>query len=255
MSLYFDSVGHGDDVVFLHGWAMNGMVFKRVAEKLADDFTCHLADLPGCGASAMVEPYSLERIVQAIDETFPWPVHVVGWSLGGAAAASWALARPEKIRSLTLVASSPSFAQRPDWPGATPMPVLQQFTDNLSGDWKGTLKRFISLQTMGGGEARAIARELVDDLFSHGEPDSAALKAGLEILRDTDLRNKVGALDLPVLLQYGDRDAMTPLSAGQWLQQTIKGAQLHTYRGAAHVPFLSHLDEFVTAQRAFLRSV
>ncbi|MBB5192958.1 pimeloyl-[acyl-carrier protein] methyl ester esterase [Silvimonas terrae] len=255
MSVYFDTLGQGETVVFLHGWAMNRMVFKRVAGQLADEYSCALVDLPGCGSSATLSPYTLDALVAAVDQTFPFPVHVVGWSLGGAVATRWALTQPEKIRSLTLVASSPSFAQRDDWPQATPLAVLQQFTDNLAGDWKGTLKRFISLQTMGGGEARAIARELVDDLFNNGEPDPSALQRGLDILRETDLRPEVGALDLPVMLHYGDRDAMTPLAAGEWLAQHIKGAQLHAYRGAAHVPFLSHLDEFVAAQRAFLRSV
>lgn len=252
MSLYFESVGHGADVVFLHGWAMNGMVWRQVTEALSDDFCCHRVDLPGCGRSDTVTPYTLQQLVDTVDAAFPLPVHVVGWSLGGAVAAQWALQQAEKIRSLTLVASSPSFAQREDWSCATPMSVLQQFTDNLGGDWRGTLKRFVSLQTMGGGEARELARRLIDDLFGHGEPDAAALKAGLEILRDTDLRADVGRLALPVLLQYGDRDAMTPLAAGQWLEQHIAGAQRVTHRGAAHVPFLSHLADFVAAQRRFL---
>ncbi|GAB7128142.1 pimeloyl-ACP methyl ester esterase BioH [Silvimonas sp. JCM 19000] len=253
MSLYFESIGQGADVVFLHGWAMNGMVWRQVTAALADEFCCHRVDLPGCGRSDSITPYTLDQLVSAVDAAFPLPVHVVGWSLGGAVATQWALQQSEKVRSLTLVAASPSFAQRADWPCATPLPVLQQFTDHLGGDWRGTLKRFVALQTMGGGEARELARQLIDDLFGHGEPDAAALKAGLDILRDTDLRAEVGKLALPVLLQYGDRDAMTPLAAGQWLAEQIAGAQLVTHRGAAHVPFLSHLADFVAAQRQFLR--
>ena len=65
-----------------------------------------------------------------------------------------------------------------------PAATLDQFFSQLHADWRGTLKRFIGLQAMGDAAARAVARELTQDLFSHGEPPLAALEHGLEILRD-----------------------------------------------------------------------
>ncbi|KAF0812049.1 Pimeloyl-[acyl-carrier protein] methyl ester esterase [Andreprevotia sp. IGB-42] len=255
MSIHFDTVGHGESVVWLHGWAMNGTVWQQVANAMADDYCHHLVDLPGHGHSPALQPLTLDGMVAALAAAFPLPVHVVGWSLGGAVASTWALRHPAQVRSLTLVASSPCFAQRDDWPGAMPASTLAQFAANLGDDWRGTLKRFISLQTLGSPTARELSKTLLSDLLQHGKPDPAALREGLDILRDTDLRSDIGKLDLPMLLQYGDRDMLSPLAAAQWLAAQQPQARLVVHHGAAHVPFLSHLDDFVAAQRRFIATV
>ncbi len=255
MSLYVETLGCGPDLVLLHGWGMNGAVWRHVAAHLAEDYCVHLVDLPGHGRSGMVEPYTLDELVREIDAAFPLPLHVVGWSLGGAVALRWALLQPEKIQSLTLVASTPCFAQRDDWSAGMPADTLAQFTAQLAGDWRGTLKRFIALQAMGDAEAKAVARALTGELFSHGEPAQAALALGLAILRDTDLREQVAGVTCPVLLQYGDKDTLTRLGAAEWLAQMLPHAELVVHRGAAHAPFLSHAADFVAAQLRFLARI
>lgn len=255
MNLYVETHGRGPDVVLLHGWGMNGTVWRHVVPKFSAGYCLHLVDLPGHGKSGMIDPFTLDELASELDRAFPWPVHVVGWSLGGAVATQWALGRPDKIRSLTLVASTPCFVQRADWLPAMPSATLEQFFAQLHADWRGTLKRFIGLQAMGDEAARAVARELGHDLFSHGEPPLAALEHGLEILRDTDLRARVHELHCPVLLQYGDRDMLTPLGAGQWLAGVVPQAKLVVHPGAAHAPFLSHADDFAAEQKAFLDRV
>lgn len=255
MSLFIETRGHGPDVVLLHGWAMNGSVWTKVADALAQDFCVHVVDLPGHGKSEAVRALTLDSVVDELQTAFPWPVQVVGWSLGGAVATQWALRCPAQVRSLTLVASSPCFAQRDDWPCATTAETLNQFAANLLQDWQGTLKRFIGLQVLGDSSARQLARELTRDLLLHGKPNLQALEEALEILRATDLRARLPELSCPILLQFGDRDALTPLAAAQWLAQTLPAARYELHRGAAHVPFVSHLAPFIAAQRSFLLGV
>jgi pimeloyl-[acyl-carrier protein] methyl ester esterase len=191
-------------------------------------------------------------MVAAVDAAFPYPVQIIGWSLGGAVAAQWAITRPEKVKSLTLVASSPCFMQRDDWRSAMPATVLAQFAEALQSDWQGTLKRFISLQAMGDASARAVTKELLADLFKHGEPSVTALAEGLAMLRDTDIRQQISQITCPVLLQYGDRDTLTPLPAGHWLKSQLADVQLLVHQGAAHAPFLSHRADFLATQLRFL---
>ncbi|MBM5570168.1 MULTISPECIES: pimeloyl-ACP methyl ester esterase BioH [Deefgea] len=250
--MWIETRGRGPDVVLLHGWAMNSTVWNGIVDELAQHFCVHLVDLPGHGASPAASPLSLQMMVDAVDAAFPWGAQVIGWSLGGAVAAQWALQQPEKVKSLTLVASSPCFMQRDDWRAAMPSTVLAQFAEALQSDWQGTLKRFISLQAMGDASARAVTKELLADLFKHGEPSVAALSEGLVILRDTDLREQISQILCPVLLQYGDRDTLTPLPAGHWLKSQLSDAQLFVHQGAAHAPFLSHRDDFLAAQLDFL---
>ena len=77
---------------------------------------------------------------------------------------------------------------------------------------------------------------------------------GLAILRDTDLRACLAELACPVLLQYGERDRMTPPQAGEWLAAQLD-AQLILHPGAGHAPFISHEAAFLAAQQDFLARV
>lgn len=251
MSLYIESQGHGDDVVLIHGWGIHGAVWNRIAAALASDHCVHIVDLPGCGDSAMVEPYDLASLADTLAEAFPLPVHVVGWSLGGAVGMQWALRRPGALRSLTLCASSPCFMQRPDWPSATPPDTLATFANSLADDYAATLEMFLALQVMGSRDGRAVLRSLQASLAERAAPARDALMAGLDILQTADLRPEVAAIDCPVLLQYGERDRMTPPEAGHWLAQTLDG-EMVMHAGAGHSPFISHEQDFLAAQRRFL---
>lgn len=254
MRMYIETQGHGEDLVLIHGWGIHGAVWQRVAEQLAAHYCVHVVDLPGCGGSAMQQPYTLQTLAATLDEAFPLPLHVLGWSLGGAVAVAWALQQPDKLRSLTLCASSPSFMQRPDWTHATPAATLAAFADGLSHDYAATLEMFLGLQVMGSRDGRAVLRSLQHSLASRPAPGPAALQAGLDILRDTDLRARIADLACPLLLQFGDRDRMTPPQAGEWLAEH-GGGQLLMHAGAGHAPFISHEPAFVAAQLAFLASV
>ncbi|MBV8660075.1 MAG: pimeloyl-ACP methyl ester esterase BioH [Burkholderiales bacterium] len=251
MTLYIETQGSGEDVVLIHGWGIHGAVWSRIAAALAEHYCVHVVDLPGCGASAMCEPYTLDALAAALDEAFPLPVHVVGWSLGGAVGMAWALAQPDKVRSLSLCASSPSFMQRPDWPHATPAATLQNFASSLADDYEATLNMFLALQVMGSKDGRGVLRALQSSLSARPAPVREALMAGLDILQTEDLRPRVAAIACPMLLHYGTHDRMTPPEAGQWLAE-LTGATLLMHEGAGHAPFISHEAGFIKAQQAFL---
>lgn len=251
MSLYVETQGQGGDLVLLHGWGIHGAVWQRVAEQLAQDFCVHLVDLPGCGGSEMIAPYNLAELAGRLDAAFPLPVHVLGWSLGGAVAMQWALTMPDKVRSLSLCASSPCFMQRPDWPHATPADTLATFARGLAGNYAATLDMFLGLQVMGSPDGRQVLRSLKASLAARAAPSPAALMAGLDILKDADLRAEVSKLACPILLQYGGRDRMTPPAVGDWLAATT-GGELVLHAEAGHAPFFSHEAAFIAAQRDFL---
>ena len=253
MSLHVEVLGRGEDLVLLHGWAMHGGIWHGVAEQLAEHFCVHLVDLPGHGYSGVVEPYGLDAIAARVAAEFPHPVHVLGWSLGGAVAMRWALDYPLALRKLVLVASSPCFQQRDDWPVAMQRDVLARFARELKTNYEVTLRRFIALQALGGAANREVLRSLQDKLFERGKPAEQVLGSGLELLRDVDMRHELQHLDLPTLLIYGERDALTPSAAGRWLADTLPDNQLLLLKDASHAPFISHADLFVQQVLAFLR--
>jgi len=194
----------------------------------------------------------LDAIVEQLSAQFDEPLNVCGWSLGGKVALRWAQLHPAQVEKLVLVASTPCFVQRDDWQCAMAGAVLQEFAHALTLHFQLTLQRFLALQMRGSEAERAVLLELRARMFSRGEPDVASLQAGLQILRDTDLRMMLPQLAQAALVIAGERDSLIPAAASAYLAQQMPDARLVSIAGAAHAPFLSHADIFVEQITSFL---
>ena len=123
LPLAFERVGNGPQpILFVHGSFASSRWWQPVAELLpADEFTCYLPDLCGCGRSRRSEDPASYRVEQQvadlsalIEQLDLYNLHLVGHSLGAAIALTYAATNPTRLRSLTLV-STPS-------PAGTPTP-------------------------------------------------------------------------------------------------------------------------------------
>ena len=254
MSLHVEVSGHGAPLAMLHGWGMHGGVWGDAVAQLAQSFTVHTVDLPGCGRSPALATTNLDTLVCALSEHFGKPVSVCGWSLGGQVALHWALREPAKINKLIVVASTPCFSAREDWPFGMPREVLEKFAAELEQDHAATLRRFIALQLRGSENERALLAQMRAQLFSRGKPDRDALRAGLDILRDVDQRGELAEIRQQTLVIAGQRDKLTPPGASNYLAHAMPNARLVEIAGAAHVPFLSHPEQFVETVKGFLNA-
>lgn len=235
-------------LVYLHGWGLHGGIWAETAVQLPG----LMPDLPGYGDVATVSPYNAEALADALAATLPDDAAVCGWSLGGMLALALAARHPAKVSRLVLVATNPAFVSRPDWPHGLAPEVLAGFAQALSGDYKATLLRFLSLQARGGDQARAVIERLRGSVFLRGEPAVDALAAGLDLLREVDLRHAVASVRCPVLVVHGAYDMLCPPEAGRWLAENLPDARLAMHERAAHAPFLSHPDWFAAELKGFL---
>ncbi len=252
MALCTHTSGTGADVFLLHGWGLHSAVWDGFAEDLAGDVRVTAVDLPGHGGSPPQGVFSLSDAVDAVLEAAPSNAVWLGWSLGGTVALEAAARCPDRVRRLVLMASNPRFVVGADWPGMDPS-VLEQFATGLADDYRGTLQRFLALVARGAdGEAgtlRALRRR-----FAAGEPpDAGALRAGLEILRNTDLRSRLGELTMPVLAVLGERDTLVPVGIRPLLAAALRCGRVETVPAAGHAPFLSHPRVCARLLRDFLQ--
>jgi pimeloyl-[acyl-carrier protein] methyl ester esterase len=254
MSLHVESIGNGEPLLLLHGWGMHSGMWDRVAKELAQSHRVHLVDLPGHGRSAACAPYELDTLVQQLSTQFTEPLTLCGWSLGGQLAMRWADLHPAQINKLILVATTPCFVQKENWSCAMAADTLQEFAASLLQNYALTLKKFLALQLRGSENERELLLELRARLFANGEPDVAALTGGLNILRDTDLRLHLSGIKTPTLLMAGERDTLTPSAASEQMAKNMPDAKLVVIKGAAHAPFLSHPDQFLTAVLSFMKN-
>ena len=151
----------------IHGWGMNSGAWESVRPALEVDYSMHWVDLPGYGVNSDILANSMDDIVGLILPHIPEGSHLMGWSLGGLVAQAIAEKahknHTNKIKSLTLVASSPKFSQSDDWEQAISAEILNNFSKNLQDDVEGTLKRFVALQFMGVKGAKDLQRALIDN--------------------------------------------------------------------------------------------
>ena len=251
MSLHVESYGQGAPLLLIHGWGMHSGVWGSVSERLAENFRVHCVDLPGHGFN-VGRDLQLNSLVDELCAQFSEPVSLCGWSLGGQIAMRWAMRHPQQVQRLVLVASTPCFVQQPDWPWAMPPETLDDFSTALLKNPRATLMRFVALQARGSEREREVLSYLRERVFSRGEPDVAALQAGLEILRVTDLRGQLEQITQTTLVVSGERDLLTPPAAQTWLAHTLPNARLQMIAGAAHAPFVSHADIFVQHTTDFM---
>lgn len=230
------------NLVFVHGWGIGKAVWHASCERLAAHYPVHCVDLPGYGNSAPDADFMASA--HALAAALPDECVLCGWSLGGMLALQAALIAPQCIKRLILVGTSPSFTQRGDWPDAQPLELLSTFSSAVADDAATTLQRFIALLNQGDSQGRALGRMLNRQLKEGTLPDTATLLSGLNWLRDVDLRQQLGALNIPTLLIHGENDPLMPLAAARWLHERLPAAQLEVFPGAAHAPFLNDPERF-----------
>jgi len=249
MKLWHETNGKGNDLVLLHGWGMNSAVWEPVIDRLDQHFTVTSVDLPGHGFSTMPDAGAtdLNDWSDAIAAVVPDNAIWLGWSLGGLLALQAALNRITNIRALFMVTATPSFIQRDGWQCAMPEQTLTQFSQNLKADVKTTLTRFLSLQIKGCDNARDLLKQLRSGFAERPPATFHALQTGLGFLRDTDLRQYLKEIDIPVHWLYGNRDTLTPACAADEIGAMMPAATSQIIKGAAHVPFLSHLEQVMPA--------
>lgn len=239
MTLHVEVSGNGPDLVLLHGWGMNAAVWGELATELAQHFRLHCVDLPGHGASPACAPCTLDALADLLAAALPPRVAVCGWSFGGQVALNWALRKPDQIERLVLLAATPRFVRGAGWDCGIDAAVLDDFARGLAHDYRATLQRFTALQARADTHPRMVLRRLREHILAHGEPDVAALGAGLRLLKETDMRDRLERIAQPALILHGERDTLVPLAAGEYLQRVLPHAVIEVFAGTAHVLFIA----------------
>ena len=91
-------------------------------------------------------------------------------------------------------------------------------------------------------------------MLSRPEPHPEALRLGLTLLAELDLRPELRALTVPALHLFGRLDALVPAEvierwpASQALQQT------HLFATSSHAPFMTESNQFVRIVLKFVEA-
>ncbi|MCF7985841.1 MAG: pimeloyl-ACP methyl ester esterase BioH [Thiohalocapsa sp.] len=244
------------DLVMLHGWGMNSAVWGDTAASLPIPVAPYPLDLPGHGGAPFDAARSdlvdwADACLSRAPERAVW----LGWSLGGLVALQAALQAPKRVRALVLIGSTPRFVQAVDWRVAMPEDLLGQFSEQLLQDPASTSERFLALQVRGSEGERATLRALRAELADQPPARADALAAGLDLLRDGDLRGRLPDVRPPTLWVFGERDTLVPAEVAERVRILMPDAQTRIIQGAGHAPLLSHPGQTGDEIGDFLRTI
>ncbi|CUB03000.1 alpha/beta fold hydrolase [Marinomonas fungiae] len=238
-------------IFLVPGWAMPKEVFHEVAKLLSESFYVVLANLPGVSvdpnwhkANRFGPNYDIDALAEQLIRAAPKPCWWIGWSLGGMVANYIAARRSSCVKGVISVASAPKFVASSDWPMGMAQETYTQFFDLVKQYPEKGLRRFLSLQTQGAQDPKALTKMLAG-LQPKELIDPEALIRGLALLETLDVRREIALLDLPNLHVFGVNDALV---AEAKVVQAMPSNPLQTIvslPNMAHQPFLEAPSQFV----------
>jgi pimeloyl-ACP methyl ester carboxylesterase len=172
--------------------------------------------------------------------TLGGPVHLVGHSFGGLVSRAAALAAPHAFRSLTLLDSGPSAVVAP---AADNLALLAQALPFVDMETIWAAKRQLEAPT----EPVPPSREIEDWMhrrFLANHPTSL-LRIAEQLLSEPDRVDELAALDLPLLVAYGETEDAWPPPLQEVMAERLGAAHI-VISGAGHSPAADQPE--VTAQ-------
>ena len=222
-----------ETVVLLHGFAGTRHAWDLVADRLDPERYRPLAlDLRGHGEARDARPITFGACVEDVAAQAPERFVLCGYSLGGRVALHVALAHPERVSRLVLVASTAGIED----------PALRAerraADERLAADTeRGTIEEFAerwSRQPLFAGTPSGALAFWRADLLRNDPAALAAVLRGIGAGAMEPLWDRLGELaGLPVTIIAGERDGRYT-SLGRRIAAAVPGARLLVVPGAGH---------------------
>ena len=154
------------------------------------------------------------------------------------------------VRKVALIAASPCFVQRPDWPDGMTMERFEAFAGAVGEQPQRARMRFAALSALGDSDPRASRGAMSALIEQPPLPSLPALSQGLDWLRDQDLRDVMHELSADMMFVHGEQDRVIDVAAARSAAEACSANWL-CVPGAAHLPWLRgglpELCDWVTA--------
>jgi pimeloyl-ACP methyl ester carboxylesterase len=250
------TMGHGRDVLLLHGLGGTRASLFETAATLSQRYRVHAPDLPGFGSSCKPARggynarWFAEMMLGMMDEREIPSAHIVGNSLGGRIALEMAMIAPERVGALGLLCPAVAWVKR----GLHPLVRLLRpefgliphgFSHNTvaSQFWSMFFDRDLI--------DPAVADLMVDE-FRRIYHSPGARLAFLSSARNIYLEAPYGhrgfyprlaQLTRPALFVWGSHDRLIPPGFSRHVSKWLPSAEQVTIEHCGHVPQVERPDE------------
>ncbi|MYS81785.1 alpha/beta fold hydrolase [Embleya scabrispora] len=238
---YIDG-GSGVPLVLVHGGESDRTQFATLRAHLGGGIRAISYDQRDSGITVNPPvPFTLadlaDDLVDLLDALGLQSAHLLGTSFGGAVAQHVSLRHPERVASLILVATTPSFAM-----GGKSIDRLLNMShedrQNAVADYFVTPEGRPKLQN------RAARTLTVRD------PEQSARRH--DVARQHEVRDRLGEISAPTLIVHGTEDRLAPWDGAVLMGQLIPNAELRSIEGGRHAIAMEFADTIAPWVREFL---
>ena len=246
-------------ILLLHGFGASLQTWDAWATRLETDFRVIRLDLPGFGLTGpdtvtrpegdYTDARAMVVLAALMDQLGLQHATVVGHSMGGRIAWTFAALRPERVERLALLAPD-GFASAGFAYGVAPkVPLLLRALPYVlpTALLRPTLAAAYASPAMVTDD---LVRRYRDMLLAPGVRTAIVARTGQQVLVDpVPLLRRIQA---PTLLLWGQQDTMIPAANAADYQQVMPGAGLAVFSGVGHLLHEEAPDASVQALRTLL---
>lgn len=162
--------------------------------------------------------------------------HVVGASMGGMIAQRMAIARPQRLLTLTSIMSSSGARHLP---GPHPRVLQVMLARPRDHGEPALLAHYMRLFEAIGGPAYPVPpahlrKRILESVRRGGYRPACTARQLAAVVSDTTRAQELGAVRVPTLVLHGTDDPLVPVACGEDTARRIPGARLVTVPGMGH---------------------
>lgn len=243
--------GQGEVVLFLHGVGGGAESWRPQIAEFSRNYRAAAWNMPGYGKSILSGGMTFPALADALEALLDangWErIHLVGHSMGGMVAQEFAVARQDRLISLTLSATSPAFG-RPDGDFQRKF-VEARLAPLAAGKTMKDLARDL-VETMIAPGADRAGRQLAFDCMAQVPPET--YRAAVECIVTFERRANLPSIRVPTLVLAGETDTNAPAPMMARMAEKIPGARYVCLPGLGHLANLEDPAAFNAVLAGFI---
>jgi 3-oxoadipate enol-lactonase len=253
----YDRGGTGEPVLLIMGLGTTRVGWFNQFAFLSKSYDVTAYDNRGAGETVSGGSWTMQDMagdaVAVADAMGYDSFHLLGVSMGGMIAQEVALTVPDRVRTLTLISTSPG--------GPDSVPPSNEYLAAFQlSDPRERVKR--SIELLFGPRYRAEHPEIVHAAVAlslgesgdgggfsmfDGERDQSGFMTQLTAIGMWTVMggtaSRLGRIKVPTLVLHGGSDLLVPLENGELIARGIPGARLRTWDDAGHALIQEHAAE------------
>jgi 3-oxoadipate enol-lactonase len=255
VALYAEVAGEGPAVVLVHEGICDSRMWDREWQEWSPSFRLLRVDLRGFGKSPLgSEPFAQARdLIEAIEAHGMERAALVGVSLGGRVALEVALARPDLVSALVLVAPGlPGHEWSQEMRDAWAEEEAAFEAGDLDAAVEASLRTWVDGPRRRPEDVDPQVRARVGEMQRRAYELAVGVEDEEELLVD-QLAEKLGEIQVPTLVLVGEEDQPDMHAITERLEREMPGARRAAIADTAHVPSMERPREFDELVLPFLR--